>query len=846
MTHASSVGPSSDSDLSGMDVNPAPVLPFPQIPFLDWNLFDANGGIDLNQSAEEKGLSQIAEALLQYMEEDPKNIDSEDDFQGVSTLQTCTLDILMHLPQSVFSHRQLDLFLWLLKENGINDVPSIKTMQSLNDALQKLCGIDMLAYDGTLRHKYFMNDLTQLIAQFYPEDSQNKLSKANQADCWLNDLDNNQLTPMIRISKSDFYIYEPVYLHNKMYCMPLFAKCWSFEPVTTEGQSGWAVIKKDDYEVGADLFLKNLPEIRSDAGLYGIPDPANILYWNKHNSFLFTPAGLSCAEGQKEYNVHFLSTSNLALPLEMLDGIADQLTCACREAEKNGIWAWDCELQKPVLVFPVILAMLGDNPMQSEFACHIGLRGKYFCRMCNVKGKDAKDGDQDTQMVGPAMSSDCGDDEQPASPSEAKCQGKKIVEDLEQMMKHIGNFIKTYFSEAKKVGTETKLKSMQTESGIKDTYQMHFLECLQNSFKKKCGAENCQRALDEEIARLPSNTHSPVWHIKGLDPHQDTPVEILHVVLLRFIKYFWRDLIQNQLKGKEDKKRLLEIQLSSLDVSGLGLSPLASHTLVQYAGSLTGRDFQAIAQVAPYVIYDLVPEECQNAWIALSKMVPLIWQPEIADLNAYLDMLTHEIHNFLVLEAKWTNHWFNKLKFHILAKSVHSNRHAPSHDIGNAFAQGNQVCHLLSGGLFLLKDSYMPQDLTSTLEANSMVPTIPSWPFSHRRQDWTLIGEGVSTLVASSSTVTGYLGLHDSCIQDWQCGTCICTSKTADKFYMADSMYLNNGNRCRIEDFVITQVGRVAEILQCVNSGRGMSEQADYILLQLGDVSHKIASLIGC
>jgi hypothetical protein len=47
--------------------------------------------------------------------------------------------------------------------------------------------------------------------------------------------------------------------------------------------------------------------------------------WNKHNSFLFTPAGLPRHQSQKEYNVHFIATSNIAPPLEMLDGIAEQL-----------------------------------------------------------------------------------------------------------------------------------------------------------------------------------------------------------------------------------------------------------------------------------------------------------------------------------------------------------------------------------------------------------------------------------------------------------------------------------------------------------------------------------------
>ena len=47
--------------------------------------------------------------------------------------------------------------------------------------------------------------------------------------------------------------------------------------------------------------------------------------WNGHNSYLFTPAGLPQEYLHLQYNVHFLCTSNNAPPLEMLDGIVDQL-----------------------------------------------------------------------------------------------------------------------------------------------------------------------------------------------------------------------------------------------------------------------------------------------------------------------------------------------------------------------------------------------------------------------------------------------------------------------------------------------------------------------------------------
>jgi hypothetical protein len=69
---------------------------------------------------------------------------------------------------------------------------------------------------------------------------------------------------------------------------------------------------------------------------------------------------------------------------------------------------------------------------------------------------------------------------------------------------------------------------------------------------------------------------------------------------------------------------------------GLGLSPLAGHTWVQYLGSLTGRDFWAIAQATLFVVYNLVSKDCMETWVALLKLIPLIWQPKIHDIEAHI------------------------------------------------------------------------------------------------------------------------------------------------------------------------------------------------------------------
>jgi hypothetical protein len=119
----------------------------------------------------------------------------------------------------------------------------------------------------------------------------------------------------------------------------------------------------------------------------------------------------------------------------------------------------------------------------------------------------------------------------------------------------------------------------------------------------------------------------------GLDPTQDTPCEILHVVLLGLVKYFWRNSVKHLSPGL---KQTLIRRLDSLNVKDLGLSKLSGTTLVNYAGSLTGRDFRAIVQVAPAVLYSLISSEEYEAWLALARLVPAIFQPDFDDLDVYL------------------------------------------------------------------------------------------------------------------------------------------------------------------------------------------------------------------
>lgn len=123
--------------------------------------------------------------------------------------------------------------------------------------------------------------------------------------------------------------------------------------------------------------------------------------WNKHWIFCMTQAGIPKKLLAQEYFTHYICCSPEASVLEQAKAIINaikyafklffaywvfKLTLIQRDSIKDGIIAFDSELDEEVMFFLNILFESGDNPMICEICLHIGLRGNKFCPRCNVGG----------------------------------------------------------------------------------------------------------------------------------------------------------------------------------------------------------------------------------------------------------------------------------------------------------------------------------------------------------------------------------------------------------------------------------------------------------------------------
>lgn len=52
-----------------------------------------------------------------------------------------------------------------------------------------------------------------------------------------------------------------------------------------------------------------------------------------------------------------------------------------------------------VLIIPSVFGLLGDNPMQSEMACHVGMAGNNFCRICKVSSPHFEEDEENGDII---------------------------------------------------------------------------------------------------------------------------------------------------------------------------------------------------------------------------------------------------------------------------------------------------------------------------------------------------------------------------------------------------------------------------------------------------------------
>lgn len=119
----------------------------------------------------------------------------------------------------------------------------------------------------------------------------------------------------------------------------------------------------------------------------------------------------------------------------------------------------------------------------------------------------------------------------------------------------------------------------------------------------------------------------------GLDSTQDTPVEILHTILLGIVKYVWHTL---NVSWSDSQRALFAIRLQSVDLSGLTVPPLCARYIVQYHNNLIGKHFKMLIQTLIFAIHGLVtPEEFQLVQ-AVGALGAMLWVHEIENMDEYI------------------------------------------------------------------------------------------------------------------------------------------------------------------------------------------------------------------
>ncbi|KAJ7097466.1 hypothetical protein C8R44DRAFT_643499, partial [Mycena epipterygia] len=670
------------------------------------------------------------------------------------------LDTLDNLPRLRISNSLMRVFLWILKEAHCKDVPSFDHLRKVQKKIRSECGIPSIPCKSALGNVFFMNDPRAIIAQvnwanpttcklirFYPEIPEDGIIREIwHAQKWRKNMDLDSLSPMFDAGSSHYYVNEVSRLKNGKFVIPIrwvmfrgkvYADSFS---VTFNEQNEATVVDGETILICADDLSDNYLDLQHrgtipkwsastiDAGHpERMPNPkreiagGDPLYtsfvdyfgddvsgnrtksWNKHWNAYITHRNLPRKLLQQEFHVHFISTSpNASISEQFREfkaNVESTHTEPVRVQDESGSTTRFCIH---------VNAGPSDNPMQSEVSGHIRGKGNHFCRKCEVGGTQKEKATNDGYHV--------------LFEAGVPRTKEKIVAELEKQVKLAC------------AGVAKPVKDSQTQTGVKDMYTQYWIDFLLSRFKelKKDEPDRDEKDIQAELIQWALDNRDKIYSafltMKGFDPTKDTPVEILHTILLGIVKYIWHI---SHTPWSAEKKKLYSVRLQSTSTDGLSIHAIRANYIMQYAGSLIGRQFKTLVQTNVFHVRGLVTDHQFMAWKATGELSALLWFPEIRNLAEYRRNIKVAVANVLdIFAAIDPSKMITKIKYHLLAHidedtlefgplvgvateifecfnaifrycSILSNHLAPSRDIALQLGDQEGLKHRLTGGWWL-------------------------------------------------------------------------------------------------------------------------------------------------
>ncbi|KAF8193520.1 hypothetical protein K438DRAFT_2131595 [Mycena galopus ATCC 62051] len=653
------------------------------------------------------------------------------------------LDTLDNLPRLRISSSLMRVFLWVLKEAGCKDVPSFDLLRRVQKELRSQCGIPSIPCKSAQGNVFYMNDPRAIIAkdwanpttrkliQLYPEIPEDGIIREIwHAQKWRKNMDLDILSLMYAAGATHYYVNEFARLKNGNFVLPIRwvtfrCKVWAdaFSGEATIADQTSVFICADDlvdnyYDLEHALKIPKWGASTVKAGYPArMPNPKRLIAagrpfytsfvdyfsddvsgnrsksWNKHWNAYMTHRNLPRKLLQQEFHVHFFHEFKQAI----------------QETHVNPVEVQD-DLGETTCFSIYVNAGPSYNPMQSEISAHIGGKSNCLCCKCRVGGTQReKATDEGYHALFEASI-----EYMPGAPRTKE----SILEELRKQVKLACS------------GVIKHVKDSQTETGVKDAYTQFYIDELLSRFKE-LKKEEPNRTVDEIESELLQWTvdnkdtiYSPFLTLKGFDPAKDTPIELLHTILLGVVKYIWH---VSHTSWSSEQKQTYALRHQSTNTDGLSVHAIRANYIMQYAGSLIGRQFKTIAQTNIFHVRDLLTEDQFKAWRATGVLAALLWFPEIRNLSEYQDLKAAVANVLDIFGTIDPSKILSKVKYHLLVHtdkdvvefgpligviteifesfntvfrhcSILSNHLAPSRDIARQLADQEGLKHRLTGG----------------------------------------------------------------------------------------------------------------------------------------------------